>query len=52
MTGDAPTDLDCQAVVQIVEGKMRELHSEGKQVGGKRVVSLRRTRMNGNGYSR
>jgi len=40
MTDGASTDFDCQAVVEIVEGKMRELCGEGKQAGGKVLSAL------------
>lgn len=40
MTDGASTDLDCEAVVQIMEGKMRELCSKGKQAGGTVLSAL------------
>lgn len=35
-----PTDLDHQAIVQILECKMKELCGEGRQGGGKLLSAL------------
>lgn len=40
MADGASTDLDCQAVVQIMEDKMRGLCNEGKEAGGTVLSAL------------
>ena len=40
MTDGASTDLDCQAVVRIMEDKMRALCNEGKEAGGMVLSAL------------